>query len=123
VLELSHASLDISLIAGEWPRARAAAGSVTIRLAAACTVPTTREGQTVAPGVTRFQIGGPGSTSQVVDVFAGGCVTYQPEPDRGASAPLLDQAQRAMTYRTRDDLGQDLRRRSGGRLDLDPAAA
>ena len=37
-LELGHASLDISLIAGEWPRARAVAGSVTIRLTPTCAV-------------------------------------------------------------------------------------
>ena len=120
VLELGHASLDISLIAGEWPRAHAAAGSVTIRLTATCAVPTTVEGQTIAPGVRRFQIQGPASTPQVVDVFPGGCVTYQPEPDIGPSAPLLDQAQRAVAYRTRDDLREALRRRSGGRLELDP---
>jgi hypothetical protein len=118
VLELSHASLDISL--GERPRAHAAAGSVTIRLTPTCAVPTTGEGQTVAPGVKRFQIEGPAGIPQVVDVFPGGCVTYQPEVDIGPSAPLLDQAQRAVTYRTRDDLREALRRRSGGRLQLDP---
>jgi hypothetical protein len=66
---------------------------------------------------------GPASTPQVVDVFPGGCVTYQPEPDIGPSAPLLDQAQRAVTYRTRDDLREALRRNSGGRLRLDPEAS
>jgi hypothetical protein len=55
-------------------------------------------------------------------VFPGGCVTYQPEVGIGPSAPLLDQAQRAVTYRTRDDLREALRRRSGGRLELDPEA-
>jgi tRNA A-37 threonylcarbamoyl transferase component Bud32/membrane-associated phospholipid phosphatase len=120
VLELSHASLDISLIAGEWPRARAAAGSVTIRFTASCAVPPTGEGQTIAPGVRRFQIEGTPSPPQVVDVFPGGCVTYQPELGIGPSAPLLDQAQRAVTYRTRDDLREALRHRSGGRLELDP---
>jgi hypothetical protein len=55
-----------------------------------------------------------------VDVFAGGCVTYQPGPDLGPSAPLLDQAQQAVSYRTRDDLRQALRRHSDGRLQLDP---
>jgi tRNA A-37 threonylcarbamoyl transferase component Bud32/membrane-associated phospholipid phosphatase len=123
VLELSHASLDISLIAGEWPRAHAAAGSVTIRLTTTCAVPTTGEGQTVASGVRRFQVEGPASTPDVVDVFPGGCVVSQQEPGAGASAALLDQAQRAVTFRTRDDLREALRRRSGGRLDLDPAAA
>ncbi len=120
VLKLSHASLDISLIAGEWPRAHAAAGSVTIRLTATCAAQTAGEGQSVAPGVRRFQIEGPASTPEVVDVFPGGCVTYQPEPDIGPSAPLLDQAQGAVTYRTRGDLREALRRRSGGRLQLDP---
>jgi hypothetical protein len=120
VLELGHASLDISLIAGEWPRARAVAGSVTIRLTPTCAAATTGEGQTVAPGVKRFQLQGPVSPPQVVDVFPGGCVTYHPEVGIGPSAPLLDQAQRAVTYRTRDDLREALRRRSGGRLELDP---
>jgi membrane-associated phospholipid phosphatase/tRNA A-37 threonylcarbamoyl transferase component Bud32 len=123
VLELSHASLDISLIAGESPRAHAAAGSVTIRLTATCAVPTTRAGRTVAPGVRRFQLEGPASSPEMVEVFPGGCVTYQQEPGTGTSAALLDQAQRAVTFRTRDDLREALRRRSGGRLDLDPAAA
>jgi tRNA A-37 threonylcarbamoyl transferase component Bud32 len=117
VLELSHASLDISL--SEQPRAQAAAGSVTIRLIPTCIVPT-GEGQTVAPGIRRFQTQGPASTPQTVDVFPGGCVTYQPQSDLGPSAPLLDQAQRAVTYRTRDDLREVLQRRSGGRLQLDP---
>jgi tRNA A-37 threonylcarbamoyl transferase component Bud32/membrane-associated phospholipid phosphatase len=119
VLELSHASLDISLIAGQWPRAHAAAGSMTIRLTATCAVQATGEERTIAPGVRRFQVRGPASTTRVVDVFPGGCVTYQPEADLGPSA-LLDQAQRAVTYRTRDDLREALRHRSGGRLELDP---
>jgi tRNA A-37 threonylcarbamoyl transferase component Bud32 len=120
VLELSHASLDINIGTGDQPQAAAAAGEVTIRLTASCAVPSTGEGETVAPGVRRFQTQGPASTPGVVDVFPGGCVTYRPDPDAAASVPLLDQAQRAVTYRTRDDLGDALRRRSGGRLQLDP---
>jgi tRNA A-37 threonylcarbamoyl transferase component Bud32 len=123
MLELSHASLDVYLIAGEWPRAHATAGSVTIRLTAACGPQPSGEGQAVAPGVRRFQLEGPRSRAAVVDVFPGGCVTYRPDPDGGASGVLLDQAQRAVSFRTRDDLRQALRRHSGGRLDLDPTAA
>jgi hypothetical protein len=37
-----------------------------------------------------------------------------------ASARLLDQAERAVVFRTRDELRQALRRRSDGRLELDP---
>ena len=76
----------------------------------------------MAPGVKRFQLQGSASPPQVVDVFPGGCVNYQPQVGIGPSAPLLDQAQRAVTYRTRDDLREALRRRSGGRLELDSEA-
>jgi hypothetical protein len=123
VLELSHASLDINLNTGGQPQAATAAGEVTVRLTASCAVPTTGSGETVAPGVKRFQAQGSASTTpQVVDVFPGSCVTYQPQPDVGPSAPLLDQAQRAVTFRTRDDLREALRRHSDDRLQLDPDA-
>jgi hypothetical protein len=95
---------------------------VTIRLTAVCDLQPTGEGQTIAPGVRRFQMEGARGAPAAIDVFPGGCVTYRPD-DHAASAALLDQAQRAVTYRTRDDLRQALRRHSGGRLDLDPAAA
>jgi tRNA A-37 threonylcarbamoyl transferase component Bud32/membrane-associated phospholipid phosphatase len=120
VLELSHARLDININTGGQPQAATEAGQVTIRLTASCAAPTTGEGETVAPGIRRFQTQGPASTPQVVDVFAGGCVTYQPEPGIGPSGPLLDQAQRAVTFRTRDDLREALQRYSNGRLQLDP---
>jgi tRNA A-37 threonylcarbamoyl transferase component Bud32/membrane-associated phospholipid phosphatase len=118
VLELSHASVDINIGTGGQPQASTEAGSVTIRLTAACDLQLPGAGQTIASGVSRFQLQGPGRTPQVVDVFPGGCVTYQPGPDTAAA--MLDQAQRAVTYRTRDDLRQALRRYSGGRLQLDP---
>jgi hypothetical protein len=74
----------------------------------------------MASGVRRFQLQGSGRSPEVVDVFPGGCVTYRPGPDLGRSASLLDQAEHAVTYRTRDDLRQALRLHSGGRLWLDP---
>jgi tRNA A-37 threonylcarbamoyl transferase component Bud32 len=120
VLELSRVSVDINVNAGGRPQASFKAGSVTVRLTASCAVQTTGEGQTIAPGVRRFRIEGPASAPEVVDVFPGGCVTYRPEPGVGPSVPLLDQAQRAVSFRTRDDLRQALRRHSGGRLQLDP---
>jgi tRNA A-37 threonylcarbamoyl transferase component Bud32 len=120
VLELSQASLAIDLNAGGEPQAAAQAGSVTIRLTASCAAQRTGDGQTVAPGVRRFRTRGPAGTPQVVDVFPGACLIYQPEAGIGPSAPLLDQAQRAVAFRTRDELRDALRRRSGGRLHLDP---
>jgi tRNA A-37 threonylcarbamoyl transferase component Bud32 len=120
VLELSHASVAIKIGTGGQPQASAEAGSVIVRLSAVCDRQMTGAGQAIAPGVRRFQIEGSGGSPEVVDVFPGGCVTYRPGPDIGASASLLDQAQRAITFRTRDDLRDALRRNSGGRLQLDP---
>jgi hypothetical protein len=120
VLKLSHAGVDLNIGTGGQPQANAEAGSVTIRLTASCDRQLTGAGQVIAPGVRRFRTHGPAGTPQVVDVFPGGCLTYQPDPGIGPSDPLLDQAQHAVSYQTRDDLGQALRLRSGGRLHLDP---
>ena len=91
---------------------------MTIRLAATCEIQTSGQGRIVAPGVRRFQVEGARGTPQTVDVFPGGCVTYQ----SGAStaAERMDQAERAVNFRTRDELREALRRRSNGRLELDP---
>jgi hypothetical protein len=94
--------------------------AVTIRLTPTCVVPTTGDGQIIAPGVRRFRTQGPAGTPQVVDVFPGACLSYQPEPGIGPSTRLLDQAQRAVAFRIRDGLREALRHRSGGRLQLDP---
>jgi hypothetical protein len=122
VLELSRASFDINIGGGGQPPASAEAGSVTVRLAAGCDRQPTGAGRAVAPGVRRFQLQESARTTEVADVFPGGCVTYRPGPDLGASASLLEPVERAMLYRTRDDLRQALRLRSGGRLQLDPRA-
>src|SRR6266508_3856185 len=120
VLQFDRASVDIKLNIAEWPQVTATAGSVTVRLTATCAVQTTQAGQTIAPGVRRFQLEGPRRTSEVVDVFPGGCVTYRPEADDGASAALLDQAQRAVSLRTRDDLRQALGAAPAAGLTLTP---
>jgi hypothetical protein len=120
VLELSHASVDINIGTGGQPQASAEAGSVVIRLTAGCDRQMTGAGQAMAPEVRRFQLQGSGRSPEVVDVFPGGCVTFRPGPDPGPSASLLDQVEDAVIYRTRDDLRQALRLRSGGRLQLDP---
>jgi tRNA A-37 threonylcarbamoyl transferase component Bud32/membrane-associated phospholipid phosphatase len=91
---------------------------VRIRLTAACEIQTSGDGLIVAPCVRRFQVAVVRGTPQVVDVFPGGCVTYQLGASTGAE--LLDQAKRAVSFRSRDELRQALRRRSNGRLELDP---
>jgi hypothetical protein len=93
---------------------------VTVRFTATCDVPATGDGQTIAPGVRRFHTQGTGGTAPVVDVVPGGCLTYQTESGIGPTAPLLDQAQKAIAFRTRNELREALRRRSDGRLELDP---
>jgi tRNA A-37 threonylcarbamoyl transferase component Bud32 len=122
VLDLSRVTLNININAADQPQANTEAGTVTIRLTASCPVPTAGEGQPVAPGVRRFQVQGPAGTPQAADVFPGGCVTYQPKPGIGSAASLLDQAQHAVIFRTRDDLREALRRSSDGRLQLDPGS-
>ena len=121
VLQFDRAGVYIKFNIADGPHVTAAAGTVTIRLTATCAAPTATAGQTIAPGVTRFHLEGPASTSEVADVFRGGCVTYRAQAG-SASATLLDQAQRAVSFQTRDDLRQALQRRSGGRLDLYPPA-
>jgi tRNA A-37 threonylcarbamoyl transferase component Bud32/membrane-associated phospholipid phosphatase len=120
VLELRSASVDVNLNAGDRPQATAQAGSVTIRFTPTCAGNTIGEGQATAADVRRFKVEGPRNAPEVVDRFPGGCVSYRLEPGSGASPALLDEAERAVTLRTRDDLREELRRRSGGRLDLDP---
>jgi tRNA A-37 threonylcarbamoyl transferase component Bud32 len=123
VLQIDRANVAINLDIADRPRLVAEGGAVTIQLTATCAIPAAAGGQAVAPGVTRFQIQGARGTAGAVDVFSGGCVTYRPGPDGGsASAALLDQALRAVTYQTRDDLREALRHRSDGRLELDPAS-
>ncbi len=122
VLELSPANVGVNVHVGGQTQARPETGSVTIRLAATCDVPAAGAGQIVAPGVRRFQADGGGGTPAAADVFAGGCLTYRPQPGVGTAANLLDQAERAVALRTRDQLREALQRRSGGRLELDPAA-
>jgi hypothetical protein len=121
VLQFDRAGVDIKLNIADGLHVTAEAGSVTIRLTATCAAHTTTAGQTIAPGVTRFKLEGPPGTSEVADVFRGGCITYRAEAG-SASARLLDQSQRAASFRARDDLRQALQRRSGGRLDLYPPA-
>jgi tRNA A-37 threonylcarbamoyl transferase component Bud32/membrane-associated phospholipid phosphatase len=120
VLELSRASVAINVNSGNQFRASAEAGTVTVRFTATCDVRTAGGGQAVAPGVRRFQTGGPGGAPAAADLFPGGCVTYRLDPGENASAALLDEVERAVTYRTRDDLRAALLRRSDGRLHLDP---
>src|SRR4029450_8683523 len=121
VLELSHGSLDINLNTGGDPEATAEGGAITIRLTATCAGPTPGPGQTMAPRVRRFRLAGTDGPAEVAHLFPGGCVTFRPDPDMGPSESLMSQAERAVTYQTRGALREALRRRSHGRLQLDPA--
>jgi hypothetical protein len=119
VLEVDHISVDSNINAGDQPQTQSGPGGVTIRLTAACDVRTVGEGRTVAPGIRRIQVQEPRGMPVVADVFLGGCVTYRPRPGMDAWARLLDQAERAVVFRTRDELREALRRQSAGRLELD----
>jgi tRNA A-37 threonylcarbamoyl transferase component Bud32 len=119
VLDVGHTSVNSNINAGDQPQMPSGSG-VRIRLTAACDVRTVGQGRPVAPGIRRFQVQEPRGMPVVADVFLGGCVTYRPPPGMDASARLLDQAERAVVFRTRDELRQALRQRSAGRLELDP---
>jgi tRNA A-37 threonylcarbamoyl transferase component Bud32/membrane-associated phospholipid phosphatase len=119
VLSLDRARLDLSISTGGRPSAHFEVGSVTVRFTASCVVPA-GEGEAVAPDVRRHRLPGSSGAPVAVDVFPGGCVTYAPDADAGASDALMDQAERALAFPTRDELREALRRRSDGRLELDP---
>jgi tRNA A-37 threonylcarbamoyl transferase component Bud32/membrane-associated phospholipid phosphatase len=121
VLELSRASVGVNIDSGDQFRASAEEGTVTVRFTATCDLRTAGGGQAVAPGVRRLKTVGSGGMPAAADLFPGGCVTYRLDPNSSAPAALLDEVERAVTYRTRDDLSAALLRRSGGRLHLDPA--
>jgi hypothetical protein len=61
---------------------------------------------------------GPHGAPEVIDVFTGGCVTYQ--PGASTAAELLDQTKSAVTFRTRDELREGFRHHFNGRLELHP---
>jgi tRNA A-37 threonylcarbamoyl transferase component Bud32 len=105
---------------------RAGDEAVVLRLTAACDPTGTVEAPSSPPGVRRRQrverLTG-GFTATWYDRFPGGCVTYRlhsttdPEGDFANEAPLL------LGFISRAALGEALRQRSDGRLQLDPGEA
>ena len=121
VLELSHASLDISLNAGERPQAQRRSRQRDDPAHRDLRRPDDRGGADRRPG--RQTLPAPRTRQHSPRWSTCSPAAVSPTSRRsgiGPSAPLLDQAQRAVTYRTRDDLREALRRRSDGRLQLDP---
>jgi membrane-associated phospholipid phosphatase/tRNA A-37 threonylcarbamoyl transferase component Bud32 len=105
---------------------RGGSDSLQLTLTARCDVGQARPVRSSWPGVVRFRgpSRGPRFAATWFDVFRGGCVEIQLRPattvdvvDRG----LAGQIPLIVGYVSRAELQQDLARRSGGRLGLNPS--
>jgi hypothetical protein len=95
---------------------RAGGSPVRVDLRPACDV----TGATAAPprdaGVrtyTRLRSISPRYAGTLLDVFAGGCVSYQFDFQRGPHIPLMEEFEAAIGFYSRRQLALDLRRRLG----------
>jgi hypothetical protein len=93
------------------------------RLTAGCDVAGVAEQPSGRPGVRRYQLAGrQGPVFQAVrfDVFPGGCVISRIRALPSSQAEVMAAAPGILGFTSREELGQALERRSGGRLHLDP---
>jgi membrane-associated phospholipid phosphatase/tRNA A-37 threonylcarbamoyl transferase component Bud32 len=94
------------------------------RLTAGCDVAGVAEAPSVQPGVRRYQLvtrQGPVFQAVRFDVFPGGCVVSRIRALPSSRAEVMAGAPGILGFTSREELGQALERRSGGRLHLDPA--
>jgi tRNA A-37 threonylcarbamoyl transferase component Bud32/membrane-associated phospholipid phosphatase len=102
---------------------QAGPSAVVLRLTAACDPAGAVQAPSPAPGVRRYQRAGPRSgefRATWYDLFPGGCLTYQLHSTSDVKGSFTADLPALLTFATRDALRQALRRRSDGRLRLDP---
>jgi tRNA A-37 threonylcarbamoyl transferase component Bud32 len=95
------------------------------RLTAGCDVGGAAEEASGLPGVRRYQLverQGPVCEAVRFDVFPGGCVTTRIRAQAPSRAEVTGVAPGILGFVSRQQLGQALEQRSGGRLHLDPVA-
>jgi hypothetical protein len=105
---------------------RAGSSAVVLRLTAACDPAGAVQTSSPAPGVRRYQRAGPRTgefRATWYDVFQGGCLTYQLRSTSDVEGSFTAELPALLGFATRDALRQALRRRSNGRLRLDPVGA
>jgi tRNA A-37 threonylcarbamoyl transferase component Bud32/membrane-associated phospholipid phosphatase len=102
---------------------RTGGDAMVARLTAGCDVGQAIEEASAQPGVQRYQRverHGPAYSAVRFDVFPGGCVTTRIRALASSRAEVTGAAPGILGYTSRGALAQDLERRSGGRLHLDP---
>jgi membrane-associated phospholipid phosphatase/tRNA A-37 threonylcarbamoyl transferase component Bud32 len=102
---------------------RTGVDAMVARLTAGCDVGQATEQASSQPGVRRYQRverQGPAYSAVRFDVFPGGCVTTRIRALDSSRAEVTGAAPGILGYTSREALAQDLERRSGGRLHLDP---
>jgi tRNA A-37 threonylcarbamoyl transferase component Bud32/membrane-associated phospholipid phosphatase len=102
---------------------RTGGDAMVARLTAGCDVGQAIEEASAQPGVQRYQRverQGPAYSAVRFDVFPGGCVTTRIRALASSRAEVTGAAPGILGYTSRGALAQDLERRSGGRLHLDP---
>jgi tRNA A-37 threonylcarbamoyl transferase component Bud32 len=100
--------------------------AVTVQLTPSCDLAGAREVTSEQPGARRYFRIDPGATPSTVTrsyVFQGGCVTERFTAAAVSPERLAADASVAIGFATREALGEALSRRSGGRLQLDPASS
>jgi hypothetical protein len=102
---------------------RAGTAAVMVRMAAACDPAGAVKGPAPEPGVRRFvrveHLAGAFSATWY-DQFPGGCVTYRLHSTTDPTGQFANEAPQVLGFTTREQLGQALSQRSGGRLQMDP---
>jgi hypothetical protein len=104
---------------------QAGPSAVVLRLTAACDPAGAVQAPSPAPGVRRYQRAGPRTgefRATWYDLFPGGCLTYQLHSTSDVKGSFTADLPALLRFATRDALRQALRRRSDGRLRLDPVA-
>jgi tRNA A-37 threonylcarbamoyl transferase component Bud32 len=102
---------------------RTGGDAMVARLTAGCDVGQATEQASGQPGVRRYQRvvrQGPAYSAVRFDVFPGGCVTTRIRALASSLAEVTAAVPGILGYTSREALAQDLERRSGGRLHLDP---
>jgi hypothetical protein len=102
---------------------RAGGEALVARLTAGCDTGQAAEEPSGRAGVRRYQRverQAPMFTVVRFDVFPGGCLTTRIRTPTANRAEVTGSATGILGFTSRDQLSQDLERRSGGRLHLDP---
>jgi membrane-associated phospholipid phosphatase/tRNA A-37 threonylcarbamoyl transferase component Bud32 len=102
---------------------RAGKAAVVVKLTTSCDLAGAVEVSSEQPGARRYlriDRDVPGFSATRAYAFPGGCVTAQITAPAASGQQLTTETSSAIGFTTREQLGQALSQRSGGRLELDP---